>query len=111
MTIGSEEFTQISVLSYLEQLQSLRRLDMQHTGVNDATFHGLTSLTQLTHLHVHNASLSGTVIVSVYGLVLAYSKGEGQGIKREQFLKQGELIVRTFLSASCASTLVAASQK
>jgi hypothetical protein len=62
--IESGEFIQSSVLSYLEQLQYLRRLDLRHTGVSDATFHGLKNLTQLSHLHVHNTSLSGTLIVS-----------------------------------------------
>lgn len=58
LTFGSEESTQISVLSYLDQLQHLRRLDMRHTRINDTTVHGLKTLTQLTHLNVHSTSLS-----------------------------------------------------
>lgn len=58
MTVGSEEFQQISVLSYLEQLQHLRRLDMRYTGVGDAALHGLKNLVQLSHLHIHSNSLS-----------------------------------------------------
>lgn len=61
--VGSDEFTQSSVLSYLEQLQHLRKLDLRHTGISDETFYGLKNLTQLSHLHVHNISLSGTLIV------------------------------------------------
>lgn len=58
MTIGSEEFSQISVLSGLEQLQYLKRLDMRHTGANDSCLHALKQLTQLSHLHVHSTSSS-----------------------------------------------------
>lgn len=57
--VGSQELVQVSVLLYLQQLQNLRRLDLQYTGVTDSSFGALTTLTQLTHLNLQSPYLTG----------------------------------------------------